>query len=82
MQLQISFRPAEGAVVRILGLIERRGFILRAIAVRAGDPDGAMRVDVAPRDPQGRRLDVLARQVARLIDVRSVATEPAAGPNS
>ena len=77
MQLLIGFRTAEGAVIRILGLIESRGFLLRNIAVRTEDPDGSMMVDVAPRDPGSRHLDVLARQVGRLVDVRSVAIETA-----
>ena len=80
MQLQINFKPAEGAVIRILGLIERRGFILRDLAVRDEDADGSLVVDLQPRDPE-RRLDVLARQVGRLVDVKSVSIgTPVAGP--
>lgn len=82
MQLLIGFRPAEGAIVRILGLIERRGFLLHDIAVRSEDPGCSMTVEVAPRDPHSRHLDVLARQIGRLIDVQSVAIETAAGPYS
>jgi acetolactate synthase-1/3 small subunit/acetolactate synthase II small subunit len=81
MQLVISFKPGEGAVIRILGLIERRGFMLRDIAVRDEDSDGSIVVDLASRDPS-RRLDVLARQLDRLIDVKSVAIATAAGPYS
>jgi acetolactate synthase regulatory subunit len=81
MQLLISFRPAEGAIVRILGLIERRGFMLRDLAVRDEDRDGSIVVDLTPRDP-GREIQVLARQLARLVDVKSVAIGTAAGPYS
>ena len=81
MQLQIYFKPAEGAVVRILGLIERRGFRLRDIAVRDEDLDGSLVVDLSPRDG-ARRLDVLAQQVSRLIDVKAVSIGTAAGPYS
>ncbi len=80
MQLLISFKPAEGALIRILGLIERRGFMLRDLAVRDEGTDGSIMVDLAPRD-QARQLDVLARQVARLMDVKAVSIgTPAAGP--
>lgn len=80
MQLLISFRPAEGALVRILGLIERRGFMLRDLAVRDEETDGSIVVDLAPRDG-ARHLDILARQVGRLIDVKSVSIgTPLAGP--
>jgi acetolactate synthase regulatory subunit len=81
MQLLISYRPAEGAIVRILGLIERRGFMLRDLAVRDEDRDGSIVVDLTPRDP-GREIQVLARQLARLVDVKSVAIGTAAGPYS
>ncbi len=80
MQLLISFRPAEGAIIRILGLIERRGFMLRDLAVSNEDTDGSLVVDLAARDG-ARHLDVLARQVGRLIDVKSVSIgTPLAGP--
>ena len=81
MQLLISFKPAEGAVVRILGLIERRGFTLRDIQVCDQETDGSIVVDLCPRDGT-RRLDVLARQLGRLINVESVAIGTAAGPYS
>ncbi|HEX8840314.1 MAG TPA: ACT domain-containing protein [Sphingomicrobium sp.] len=78
--LHIRFKPAEGAVVRILGLIERRGFALRDLAVQDEDTDGSLMVELAPRD-QARQIDVLARQVGRLIDVKSVSiATPATGP--
>jgi len=72
MQLMINFKPAEGAIVRILGLIERRGFILRDLAVCDENTDGSLTVHLEPRD-QARQLDVLARQVGRLLDVKSVS---------
>jgi acetolactate synthase-1/3 small subunit/acetolactate synthase II small subunit len=80
MQLVIRFRPAEGAIVRILGLIERRGFILRDLTVQDEDADGSIVVDLTPRE-QARQLDVLARQLGRLVDVKGVSiATPMAGP--
>ena len=79
-QLLIRFKPAEGAIIRILGLIERRGFALRDLAVQDEDTDGSLVVELAPRD-QARQVDVLARQVGRLIDVKSVSIgTPGTGP--
>lgn len=66
-RLRIAFRNAEGALVRILGLVERRGY--RLLAVNA--EEGHLLLDLTPRDP-GRRLDVLAAQLRRLHDVTDV----------
>jgi acetolactate synthase regulatory subunit len=74
-RIDISFTPEEGAVTRMLGLIERRGFALKGLAMAAGSSPAALAIDVEARDPL-RRLDVLARQLERLIEVRSVAISP------
>lgn len=68
MRIAIDFRPAEGAAIRIIGLVERRGFRVTRIAMDAGEE--AMTLTLEPRDP-GRGLDVLARQIDRLHDVRA-----------
>ena len=70
-RIEIGFAPAEGAVLRMLGLVERRGFALRAVAM--SEAEGALRIDVEPRDA-GRRLDVIAAQLRRLVEVRTVTT--------
>ena len=70
-RLTIEFNPAEGAVLRMLGLIERRGYLLRGV-VMSEQPKGALLVvDVEPRDA-GRRVNVVAEQLRRLIDVYEV----------
>ena len=74
-RIEISFTPGEGAVLRMLGLVERRGFAVRAIAMGQDASAASLAMDVEARDPL-RRLDVLARQLERLIDVRSVAISP------
>jgi acetolactate synthase regulatory subunit len=71
-QLLVGFTPAEGAIVRILGLIERRGFTLRDVAVRSRDEAGSLTVVLEPRD-EARQLHVLSRQLSRLIDVTSAS---------
>lgn len=67
LELTLTLAPAEGALVRLLGLIERRGFPLGAIQTRTV----AAGLDVRLTLPQdGRPADVLLRQVQRLYDVR------------
>jgi acetolactate synthase II small subunit len=73
--VEISFVPGEGAVLRMLGLVERRGFAVRRIAMSEDNTSGTLAMDVEARDPL-RRLDVLSRQLERLIEVRSVAISP------
>lgn len=71
-RVEISFVPGEGAVLRMLGLVERRGFAVRGIAMAEGSSSATLAMDVEARDPL-RSLDVLSRQLERLVDVRSVA---------
>ncbi len=76
-RISIHFALAEGAVLRIIGLMERRGYQVRAIGMSERD-DGetaSMVVEIAPRDAD-RRLEVLDRQLRRLVDVRSVSGLP------
>jgi acetolactate synthase regulatory subunit len=68
--IEVSLARAEGAIVRTLGLIERRGFTVTAIATR-GDANSetlVLRLEVAS---PGRPFDVLMRQILRLFDVRA-----------
>ena len=71
-RLTIEFNPAEGAVLRMLGLIERRGYLLRAIAMNEQTDRASLVVDVEPRDVH-RRVQVVAEQLRRLVDVNSVS---------
>ena len=71
-RLQVSFTPGEGALVRMLGLVERRGFALRGVTMSEASAGASLDLEVEPRDPS-RNIDVVARQLERLVDVRSVA---------
>ncbi len=75
VRLEIHFTPGEGAVLRMLGLVERRGFRVHGIAMTEMANRGSLAVDLKPLD-SGRHLDVIARQLARLVDVQSVALSP------
>ncbi|WP_291844296.1 ACT domain-containing protein [Maricaulis sp.] len=92
--LRIELADAEGALMRLIGLVERRGFTIATLdkaAASNGQSTVTMMLDA--RDA-ARNMDVLARQVARLLDVRGVftsdthariapeiAAEAAAGPD-
>lgn len=79
-RLTIDFNPAEGAVLRVLGLVERRGYLLRRVAMNEEPAGASLVVEVEPRDG-GRRIDVIAQQLRRLIDVNSVSVaRHGAGP--
>ena len=67
--IEVGLTRAEGAIVRTLGLIERRGFVVNGVETRADPSGGALvlRVDVGSR---GRPFEVLVRQILRLFDVR------------
>ncbi len=68
--IELRLARAEGAIVRTLGLIERRGFTVTAITTRsdAGSETLVLRLEVTS---EGRPFDVLLRQILRLIDVRA-----------
>lgn len=81
-RLEVTFTPGEGAVLRILGLVERRGFNVRSIAMREALAGASLAIDVDPRDA-ARNIKVIARQLERLVDVRSVAVSTApSGPST
>ena len=71
-RLTVNFAPAEGAVLRILGLVERRGYALRGVSMSEKGDNGVLVVDVEPRDAS-RRVNVVAQQLGRLVEVHSVA---------
>ena len=72
--LNIQLSSCEGAVIRALGLMERRGFAIQTCTV--GEPDGNSRaLDVTVTSD--RSGDLLKRQLERLHDVISVELKPA-----
>lgn len=72
--LSIQMTPAEGSLQRIIGLIERRGFRIGALHMPQGAQDAAdIAVTVIPRDDT-RCVDILSRQIQRLIEVNTVSS--------
>ncbi len=66
IEIRISLRNTEGALLRTLGTLERRGFSLGAMQCQNEGGRIQMRVQV---DPNGRSLDVMLRQLRKLYDV-------------
>jgi acetolactate synthase II small subunit len=81
-EFRLLLSATEGALVRVLGTIERRGFRLGAIESRPGQRGVQLNFTLAPG---GRSPEVLLRQIQRLHDVleasfRAAASDlPAAG---
>jgi len=74
-RLELVLRPAEGALLRVLGTAERRGFAPLAIdGRRAGDPDGPWHLALTVQGP--RPPAPLQRQLADLHDCLSVEIAP------
>ncbi|MGJ3232593.1 MAG: ACT domain-containing protein [Oceanicaulis sp.] len=75
-RIDIDFTRAEGAVLRLIGLVERKGFEVTGIAMPAANdgPTGGparLSLNIVPRDP-GRRIEVLSRHVEKVYGVREV----------
>lgn len=80
-RVTVKLDAVDGALVRLLGLVERRGFRLRGVAMAEQGEAASVTLDIEPRDA-GRSLDTLDLQLRRLIEVRDVSystTNQAAG---
>jgi acetolactate synthase II small subunit len=77
--LRMSIQKVEGAMIRLLGLIERRGFSVTAMNARADDAAQQVEITLQLRS-KGRSVEVLTRQIEKLYDVHSVACLTAGEP--
>lgn len=70
--LNIQIADREGALVRLIGLVERRGYEICRMDKAAGESGFAeITMQITPRGGE-RRIDVLMRQIARLFDVHAI----------
>ena len=72
----VEFDAVEGAVLRMIGMVERRGFRIRRVAM-AEQPcgrRGSLALQVAPNDA-ARSVQVLAAQLRRIHGVNRVSHE-------
>ena len=74
-RLTIEFSGVEGAFLRILGLMERRGYHLQTCTLNR-KPDGSCVVDIMVESD--RPGDLLKRQLERLYEVSRVHLRPQA----
>ncbi|UXI68775.1 ACT domain-containing protein [Tahibacter amnicola] len=66
--LELALDRAEGALLRVLGTIERRGWNLVTVSAASGPNVYAVKVTLdGARDPE-----ILCRQLERLVDVQNV----------
>jgi acetolactate synthase II small subunit len=77
--LRMSIYKVEGAIIRLLGLIERRGFSVTAMNARSDDSAQQVEITIQLKST-GRSVEVLTRQIEKLYDVRSVACLTASEP--
>ena len=70
-RLEITLAATEGALIRMLGTVERRGYSLSSLHVEKDKSN--MRVSM--QIESDRDANVLCRQLDRLFDVQSVALE-------
>jgi acetolactate synthase regulatory subunit len=70
--LKIEFEAEEGALLRLLGTIQRRGFAVASITMP--EFTGALKTVHLTLEPMqaSYRIEVLQRQIARLHEVRAV----------
>jgi len=76
--IEIEMQPAEGWLLRVIGLVERRGFEVVSVNAETAIPGRPARLTLSasPRGPE-RRIDVLQAQLRRLhgvVDVRGFET--------
>lgn len=69
--LLIQIDHAEGSLLRLIGLIERRGFHITRMSVTDAGSHREVRLGVRARDAE-RCLEVLSRQIDRLIGARRI----------
>ena len=74
--IHIELDRLEGSLLRILGLVERRGFhIDEAELYDLGEDKRGLTLGVRPRDPS-RSLDTLGLQIDRLYGITRLHSDP------
>src|SRR5690606_22716928 len=78
-RLDLVLKPVEGALVRVIGMTERRGFAPRAIQGFPDAADGRWRLQMVVNSG-GRTAETLRRQLQKVYDCESVQISPVDGP--
>jgi acetolactate synthase-1/3 small subunit len=75
--LHLELDGADGSLLRLIGLIERRGFFIDRIEMDRPDNRGARKIALGVRARDAHRcVEVLGRQIDRLYGVRRHADDP------
>jgi len=70
--MNVGMHNRDGALLRLIGLVERRGFRVRGLDTELSSDGTCMDVVMALSGP-GRDVENLSRQVRKLFDVYSAA---------
>jgi len=86
-RLSLTIDGSQGALLRVLGTVERRGWQLRAVETeRAGESEMVITLEVAPLPWHGGGPEVLRRHLAKLVCVKSAVflapVQPCAAPQA
>lgn len=78
--LHLEIDGADGSLLRLIGLIERRGFFIDRIEMDRPNNLGARKIALGVRARDAHRcVEVLGRQIDRLYGVRRHADDPQIG---
>jgi len=78
--IRIEIDRLEGTLLRVLGLIERRGFHIDGLELTGIDENTRLAaITVRPRDDK-RSLDTLGLQIDRLYGIKRLTNAPEAAP--
>lgn len=73
--IHIELDRLEGSLLRVLGLVERRGFHIDAAELYDLGEKRGLSLTVRPRDPS-RSLDTLGLQIDRLYGITRLGADP------
>lgn len=74
--IHIELDRLEGSLLRILGLVERRGFHINELELYdLGEDKRGLTITVRPRDPS-RSPDQLGLQIDRLYGIKRLSADP------
>jgi len=77
-RLDLVLKPVEGALVRVIGMTERRGFAPQAISGGSDHGDGRWRLQLVVDGV--RPAETLKRQLQKVYDCESVEVVPVESP--
>ena len=72
--MNVGMHNRDGALLRLIGLVERRGFRVRGLDTELSCDGTCMEVELELSGP-GRDVENLSRQVQKLLDVYSAAPQ-------